>query len=161
HESKKQCSTGIGIRPGPLGSTAELASRLGHFCFLKAIVVFPIVAAGNELEALLRVLGRLRAELVEVAGEAHVGRRESSAGDAGKNSVLCGLADEDETLVVAIRRALESLVAAVGPGQHRSEQPGVVDATLDFVELVIRGELIRSKTEALSPLMPSIVFLVT
>jgi hypothetical protein len=119
------------------------------------------VAGGNELEALLRVLGRLRAELVEAAGEEQVGRREGSAVDAGKGSVLCGLAEEEETLVVAIRRALEKLVAAVGPGQHRIEQGDDVDATLDFVELVIRGELIRSQEEALSPLMPSIVFLVT
>jgi hypothetical protein len=126
--------------------------------FLKTVVVFRIVAAGNDREALLRFADRLCAELGCREGEIETPEAPAPlSGDGGWTPGM--LSAEDESLAVAIRRSLERIAAAVG-GREGSSMRGVAVA-LNGAELVIRGELLTGNAARLPGLIPSFVFLVT
>lgn len=110
--------------------------------------------AGNEREALLRVARRLSVELGYTDGE-ETPCADSTLREVG---VMAGILDsEDELLVDTVRQDLAKVAAALdGTGRSKS----AVGATLDGVEMVMRGELVSGNGRQLLGLMPSFVFLV-
>lgn len=131
---------------------------LGEVDFLKPVVAFPAVAAGDEREALLRAADLLCAELGYPAeAEEAPGARSLRSGD-GMAGVL---SPQDESLVAELRRKLAGVAAAAGPSQPDDPPEGAVGAALDGMEMVIRGELVSGNLHRLALLMPSFVFLVT
>jgi hypothetical protein len=126
--------------------------------FLKTVVVFPLVLAGNEREALLRVMDQLSIELGYAEGEEIPGVDSGLGGEEG--AMVGTLNPGDELLVARIRRGLAKIAAALsGEGAERHSD-SAVGAALDGTELVTRGELVMGNAGQLPALMPGFVFLV-
>jgi hypothetical protein len=121
----------------------------------------PIVAAGTEREALLRLVEQLCGELGYAHLQGETAEAQELAG-AERERMADMLSPEDEELVKEMRLGLARLAAAVGPEAPPTVAPkSAVRVALDAVELVMRGELIRGDGTQLGALMPSFVFLVT
>jgi citrate lyase beta subunit len=114
------------------------------------------VGAENHGELLLRVADQLRKEL----GTLDPGAIPESRTTAAENSATSRVLDpEDAALLGRLKAALAQLAAALGGGPEDSSiRP--VQAVLEGVELVIRGELVRGNAARLPRLMPSFVYLV-
>jgi hypothetical protein len=125
-----------------------------HF-FLERVVAFPLVLAGNEREAVLRVADQLSTELGYAAGEEVPGAASPLGGEEGPMAGM--LNTEDELLVARVRRALAKVAAAL---DSDGPEDTAVGAALDGAEMVMRGELVSGNAARLPELMPSFVFLV-
>jgi hypothetical protein len=126
--------------------------------FLKTVVAFPLVLAGNEREALLRVVDQLGVELGYAEGEEIPG---VDSGLGGEEGAMVGILNpEDELLVVRIRRGLAKIAAALNGDGAEDYPERAVGAALDGTELVMRGELVMGNAGQLPALMPGFVFLV-
>lgn len=106
---------------------------------------------------LVAVADQLSGELGYTGGERLVG---ASSGLRGNGAISGVLAPEDEDLMAALREALAKIAAAIGGEEHGSRDHGATSATLDGIEMVIRGELLRGNASRLPELLPSFVFLV-
>lgn len=121
--------------------------------FLEAVVVFRLVLAEDEREALLSAADQLAVELGYAEGE------EISDGRSrlGAPQAMAGMLEpEDELLVSRMRQALAKLAAAAGEGHSEN----AVGATLDGIEMVLRGELLAGHAGELAALLPGFVFMV-
>lgn len=157
------------IRPraGPLRKNSSLLSYLQSVLramevlpFLKVVVAFPLVPAGDQHEALLRVADQLCAQLGYAEGEEGVHGARSPLG--GSDGAVRGiLSPQDESLIATVRRSLAKVAAAAGAARSDGTDQSAVAAALDGAELVMRGELARGNATQLPALMPSFVFLVT
>jgi hypothetical protein len=140
---------------------SDAATRLSVMrgvTFLERVVTFPLVLAGNEREALLRVADQLSIELGYAEGEELPGV-DSRLREEG---VMAGILNsEDEDLVVTMRQGLAKVAAAVGSDGSDGASGRAVGAALDGAEMVMRGELVCGNAAQLPALMPSFVFLVT
>jgi len=128
--------------------------------FLKTVVAFPLVPAGDQHEALLRVADQLCAQLGYAGGEQEAHGASSPLGGSG-GAVGEVLSPQDEALVASVRRGLANVAAAAGAARSASTDGSAVSAALDGAELVMRGELARGNATQLPALIPSFVFLVT
>jgi hypothetical protein len=121
------------------------------------LVTFPLVLAGNEREALLRVADRLGAELGYTEDRELPGLDSDLGGEDG---ALVGILNpQDELLVGGIRRGLAKIAAALD-GDDPGASESAVRAALDGTEMVIRGELVMGNGDQLPAMMPGFVFLV-
>jgi hypothetical protein len=118
------------------------------------------VRPGREREALLRIADQLCAELGFPGADKAASRVRSFFAEGTAELMLVNPRPEDESLVAAIRRGLESVAVAVSAGRSKNVLEWKVGAVLDATELVMRGELARGSVEQLPALMPSFVFLV-
>jgi hypothetical protein len=129
--------------------------------FLKAVVAFPLVQAGDQHEALLGVADQLCAELGYPDGDEQMHGACSALGGSGGGATGV-LSPQDESLVATLRRSLAKVAAAAaGAARPEAADQSGVSAALDGAELVVRGELARGNATQLPALMPSFVFLVT
>jgi hypothetical protein len=114
------------------------------------------VGAENYGEVLLRVADQLCEEL----GYVDPGAVPESRTTAAENSAMSHLLDAgDAALVTRLKTALAKIAMALGDGPEDSPTRPV-QAVLEGVELVIRGEIVRGNVARLPRLMPSFVFLV-
>jgi hypothetical protein len=129
--------------------------------FLKVVVSFPLVEAGDQHETLLGVADQLCAELGYPDGDEQMpGARSALAGSGGGATGV--ISPQDESLVATLRRSLAKVAAAAaGAVRPEAADQSAVSAALDGAELVMRGELARGNGAQLPALMPSFVFLVT
>jgi hypothetical protein len=67
----------------------------------------------------------------------------------------------DEQFILAMRRSLARIAAALDGDETRMASEPSVIAALDATEMVIRGELTIGNSGRLPTLLPAIVFLVT
>jgi hypothetical protein len=128
--------------------------------FLKIVVAFPSVQAGNEGEALLRVADELCAELGYAGGEEQIHGAGSPLSGSDGGGMPGVLSPDDESLVAAMRQGLAKVAAAVGAAKLEGIPQRAVGAALNGAEMVMRGELVSGNAEQLPSLMPSFVFLV-
>jgi hypothetical protein len=128
--------------------------------FLKAVVDFPLVLAGDQREALLEVADQLCAEFGYPDGEEGMHGTRSALGGTGGGATGV-LSPQDESLVATVRQGLAKVAAAAGATRSEAADKSAVSAALDGAELVMRGELARGNAPQLAALMPSFVFLVT
>jgi hypothetical protein len=116
------------------------------------------VLAGNEREALLRVVDQLSAEL------GYIDDRELplfASGPGGEDGALVGtLNPGDELLVASVRRALTKIATALGGEGTDGTSESAVEAALNGTEMVMRGELVMGNAGQLPALLPGFVFLV-
>lgn len=111
--------------------------------------------AGDKRKALLAAANQLSVELGYATAEEPPG----ACSHIGGEGALAGILDnEDEMLVMSMRRALARVAAALDGPEDVLES--AVSAALDGAELVMRGELVRGNASHLPALMPSFVFLV-
>ena len=131
---------------------------MSSLTFLEQVVPFPLVLAGNERDALLRVADQLSIELGYDPGGEPPGARSPLGGGEGPMAGI--LNSEDELLVARIRRGLAKVAAALDGEASEGVPEYAVGAALDGAEVVIRGELVSGNAAKLPTLMPSFVFLV-
>lgn len=124
--------------------------------FLKGVVAFPLVEAGEERQALTEIADRLCAELGLPGVEAPA---EPRARD-GSTRLFAGLlGPRDEELVEVARRSLTRISAALAAGHPKVVSETAYGALLDGAEVVMRNELAAGNR--IAPLMPSFVFLIS
>jgi hypothetical protein len=128
--------------------------------FLKTVVAFPLVAAGNEGEAIRWIADQLWAELGYTTDVNEVAELRSALAGGGEQE-WGALGPDEESLVAEMRRSLAKVAAAAGTARPDGVAKRGVRAALDGAELVMRGELARGNAGHLPALMPSFVFLVT
>ncbi len=128
--------------------------------FLKTVVAFPPVAAGDEREAVLWIADQLCAELGHPDGVEEVRAARSALDGIGRRA-WADLSPEEELLVAAVRTSLAKVVAAIWATRSEVVAERAVRTTLDGAELLIRGELASGNAARLPALMPDFVFLVT
>lgn len=156
---RDQDQTGVVYRPlgkgmRLMGNGIELAREEQEF--LRVVVAFPEMEAGDPCELLLRVADQLCAELGcngEQDGETPAAQSPLS-GDRG---VVGDLDPEDHAIVMQVRRRLARFAAGLSLTQ---ELDSTVAAALDGSELVMRGELAKGNRQRLPTLMPSFVLLI-
>lgn len=117
------------------------------------------MGAEDYAEVLLRVTDQLCEELGYVDPEPGLEPRTSAAEVSATSHVLDA---DDAALVARLKMALAKIAVAVADASGPEDSPGrPVEAAIEGVELVMRGELLRGNAARLPRLMPSFVYLVT
>lgn len=125
--------------------------------FLKVVVAFPHVAAGDEAKALTTIADRLCAEFgYPLPADA---QERPAPGDDPRHDLFgADLGPEDEKLIRMARRNLTRLAGALGARHQKIVSETTYQALFDGAETAMRSEL--SAGVPMSELLPSLVFLI-